>query len=59
MGGGGPGCLSLALLYEFRVGRYFTIAPVVQTAWIVSDGYDGVYLFIGLEFTKWFKTATS
>lgn len=59
MGSGGPGCLSLAILYEIRVTRFFSIAPMVQTAWIVSDGYDGVYIFIGLEFMKWFRTATS
>lgn len=58
MGTGGPGCVSLALLYEIRVTRFFSIAPMAQAVWIVSDGYDGVYLFIGLEFTKWFRTAT-
>ncbi len=58
MGGGGPGCLSLAVLYEIRVGRLFSIAPMVQTTWIVSDGYDQINIFIGLEFMKWFRTAT-
>jgi hypothetical protein len=57
-GGGGPGCLSMSLLYEIRVTRLFTIAPVVQASWITGDKFDGMIFFAGLEFLKWFRTAT-
>ena len=57
-GGGGPACLALAVLYEFRVTRFFSIAPVVNVSWITGENFDGLFLFIGIEFTKWFKTAT-
>jgi hypothetical protein len=57
-GGGGPGCVSLSLLYEFRVVKLFAIAPVVQSFWITGQGFDGLFLFFGLEFIKWFETPT-
>ncbi len=57
-GGGGPACLALAVLYEFRVTRFFSIAPVVNASWITGENFDGFFLLIGIEFTKWFKTAT-
>lgn len=57
-GGGGPGCLSLALVYEFRITRRFVLAPVVQTLWITGQEFDGVFLFFGLEIMRWFDTAT-
>ena len=57
-GGGGPGCFSLSVLYEIRVTRLFVIAPVVQTAYIMGQEFDGLFLLFGLEFTKWFATAT-
>jgi hypothetical protein len=57
-GGGGPGCLGMAVLYEVRVTRLFVIAPIVQTFWISGQGYDGLTIFAGLEILKWFETAT-
>ena len=57
-GGGGPGCFSLALTYEFRVARLFAIAPVAQVYGIVGENFDGFFMFFGLEFIKWFQTAT-
>jgi hypothetical protein len=58
MGGGGPGCLAGAILYEFRILRLLTIAPVVQVSWIAGEEFDGLFFFAGLEITKWFATAT-
>jgi len=58
MGGGGPGCLGLALLYEIRITRLFTIAPIAQVSWIAGEEFDGLFIFAGIEFIKWFKTAT-
>ncbi|MBW2530637.1 MAG: hypothetical protein JRI55_04110 [Deltaproteobacteria bacterium] len=57
-GGGGPGCFSLALTYEFRVLPLFVIAPVVQVYGIVGEDFDGLFLFFGIELLKWFATAT-
>jgi hypothetical protein len=57
-GGGGPGCLALGVLYEIRITRLFTIAPVVQVSWITGDKFDGLIFFAGIEFIKWFMTAT-
>lgn len=57
-GGGGPACLALAVLYEFRGPWLFSIAPVVNVSWITGEGFDGLFLLIGVEITKWFKTAT-
>lgn len=59
VGGGGPGCLALGVLYEIRLARLITLAPVVQGAWITGEGFDGATLFVGLELTKWFMTATN
>jgi hypothetical protein len=59
MGGGGPGCLSMGLLYEIRITRLFSIAPVVQLSWIAGEEFDGLFFFAGLEIMKWFRTATS
>jgi len=57
-GGGGPGCLALGVLYEIRITRLFTIAPVVQVSWIAGEEFDGLFFFAGIEFVKWFMTAT-
>ena len=57
-GGGGPGCLSLSLVYEFRITRRFVLAPVVQTFYIGGGEFDGLFLFFGLEIMRWFDTAT-
>lgn len=57
-GGGGPGCFSLSVLYEFRILRLFAVAPVAQAFWITGQGFDGLFLFFGLEFIKWFETPT-
>ncbi|MBN2801671.1 MAG: hypothetical protein JXR91_01115 [Deltaproteobacteria bacterium] len=54
-GSGGPGTLALALLYEFRISRYITIAPIVHTTYIASDGYKSLALLFGVEMTAWFK----
>jgi len=58
MGGGGPGCLALGVLYEFRATRLLSIAPVVQVSWIAGEEFDSLFLFVGLELSKWFSTAT-
>jgi len=57
-GGGGPGCVSLSFLYEFRITRLFVVAPVAQVFWITGQGFDGLFLFFGLELIKWFETPT-
>jgi hypothetical protein len=57
-GGGGPGCLSLTVLYEFRITKLFVVAPTAQAFWITGQGFDGFFLFFGVEFIKWFETAT-
>jgi hypothetical protein len=57
-GGGGPGCLAFGVLYEFRLGRLLSLAPVVQVSWTTGEGFDAVVFFAGLEITKWFRTAT-
>ncbi|MDD5308015.1 MAG: hypothetical protein PHU25_11895 [Deltaproteobacteria bacterium] len=57
-GGGGPATLSLAVLYEIRMTRFFVIAPVVQAYWITGQEYDAVVIFAGIELIKWFATAT-
>lgn len=57
-GGGGPGCLSLAVLYEFRITQLFVIAPVAQGFWITGQGFDGLFVFLGIELIKWFETPT-
>ena len=56
--GGGPACLGLAVLHEFRVTRFFSIAPVVNVSWITGENFDGLFMLFGIEFTKWFETAT-
>ena len=58
-GGGGPAAMSLATLYEFRITKRLTLAPVAQALWITGGEFNGVFLFFGLELTKWFMTATS
>lgn len=55
---GGPLSLSLTLKYEFQITRLLVIAPVAQTYWVRSDKFDGLYIFFGLEFAKWFESAT-
>jgi hypothetical protein len=57
-GGGGPGCVSLSLLYEFRILELLAVAPVAQGFWITGQGFDGLFLFFGVEFVKWFETPT-
>ncbi len=57
-GYGGPGCLSLAITYEFRISRLFAIAPVAQVFWIAGEDFNGLYLSGGIEFVKWFDTPT-
>jgi hypothetical protein len=57
MGGGGPGCLAVGVLYEFRVTRLFSIAPIVQVSWIAGEEFDSLFLFVGIELAKWFGTA--
>jgi hypothetical protein len=57
-GYGGPGSLSLAVLYEFRILRLLVVAPVVQAYWITSKTYDGLFLFFGLELLKWLDAET-
>ncbi|MBN2716237.1 MAG: hypothetical protein JXX14_10310 [Deltaproteobacteria bacterium] len=52
-GFGGPGALALSLLYEFRVTRKFTLAPVVTTTWLTGDGYDSIFTFAGIEALFW------
>jgi hypothetical protein len=57
-GFGGPGSLGFAMLYEIRLGRLLVVSPIAQAYWIGGDGFDGLFLFFGLEVTKWFDTPT-
>lgn len=57
-GFGGPGSLAFSVLYEFRILRLFTIAPVAQVFWIGSDGFDGLFVAFGVELLKWFDSPT-
>lgn len=57
LGFGGPASLAFTLSYEFRVTRLLTMGPAVQVSWISGEDYDALFLFIGLEILKWFKTA--
>ena len=52
-GFGGPGTLSFSLLYEFRITRKFTLAPVATTTWLTGDGYDNLFIFAGIEALFW------
>jgi hypothetical protein len=57
-GFGGPFDLALALTYEFRLGRLIVLSPVAQVNWIRGDEFDSLFFTFGLEFAKWFDTAT-
>ncbi len=57
-GGGGPGALALAVLYEIRVTRLFVIAPVVRVVYVGGEEFDAFAIFAGIEIIKWFATAT-
>ncbi|MBN2528631.1 MAG: hypothetical protein JXR76_19735 [Deltaproteobacteria bacterium] len=52
-GFGGPGTLAMSLLYEFRITRKMTIAPVITTTWMTADGYDGLFALAGIEMLFW------
>jgi hypothetical protein len=58
LGFGGPLTLSFAASYEFRVSRGFTMGPMIQVSWVKGEDFDAVFFNVGLEFLKWFKTAT-
>ncbi len=57
-GFGWPANLSLTLTYEIRITRHFVIAPFAQVFWITGKDFDGLFYCFGLEFLRWFKTAT-
>ncbi|MCP4199961.1 MAG: hypothetical protein GY762_22685 [Proteobacteria bacterium] len=57
-GYGWPANLSLTFTYEIRVTRHFVIAPFAQVYWITGKDFDGLFYCFGLEFLRWFKTAT-
>ncbi|MBN2343593.1 MAG: hypothetical protein JXX29_18545 [Deltaproteobacteria bacterium] len=52
-GFGGPGTLSFSLLYEFRITRKFTLAPIAQMTWLTGDGYDSLFTLFGIEMLFW------
>ncbi len=52
-GFGGPGTLAFSLLYEFRLTRKLTLAPVVTTTWITGDGFDSLFALAGIELLFW------
>jgi hypothetical protein len=54
-GFGGPGTLGLALLYEFRISKVMTLAPIVQATLVGSDGYRSLAILFGVEITAWFR----
>ncbi len=54
-GNGGPGTLALALLYEFRVSKTITLAPIIQSTFIASNEYKSLAILFGVELTAWFK----
>lgn len=56
-GFGGPGTLAMAVLYEIRLTRKLTLAPVVQATWLTGEGYDSLFILTGLEFIAWFDDA--
>lgn len=57
-GFGWPADVSLTITYEIRITRHFVIAPFVQTYWITGKDFDGLFYCFGIEFLRWFKTAT-
>ena len=57
-GFGWPADVSLTITYEIRITRNFVIAPFVQTYWITGKDFDGLFYCFGIEFLRWFKTAT-
>lgn len=52
-GFGGPGTLSFSLLYEFRLTKKLTLAPVAQTTWLTGDEYEGFFTLFGVEMLFW------
>ena len=52
-GFGGPGTLSFSLLYEFRITKKMTLAPVVTTTWLTGEGYDAMFALVGIEMLFW------
>ncbi len=54
-GFGGPGTLAMAFLYEFRVTRHLTLAPIIQGTWMAAEGYNGLFVMAGVEVTAWFS----
>ncbi len=59
-GFGGPTMLSMSVGYELRVTERFYISPVAQVYWITKndEDYDAVMFFLGVDFIKWFESAT-
>ena len=57
-GYGWPANLSLTFTYEIRITRHFVIAPFAQVYWITGKDFDGLFYCFGLEFLRWFTTAT-
>jgi hypothetical protein len=57
-GYGWPANLSLTFTYEIRITRHFVIAPFAQAYWITGKNFNGLFYCFGIEFLRWFKTAT-